>query len=222
MVRRPGDETAAVSRAGRADRRRRTGPGGGTHAVAHHASDRTPATVVWRRIRRAGTLTSHILPEKCRMQEGYLSAGCRRASECNGTIKPPIPASAAPCSRADNNRSRRFVDGLRGKLAVLPCPKGVLESSARGGVPRRGALAAPDGRDRTGRDPGCRRRRRIDLFDDATVPAPVATVEPTLIVVRDAVSDSPDHRARSSLRLRDLPSAHRSSRSHWCHCRENE
>jgi hypothetical protein len=28
--------------------------------------------------------------------------------------------------------------------------------------------------------------------DDATVPAPVATVKPTLIVVRDAVSDSPD------------------------------
>jgi hypothetical protein len=30
------------------------------------------------------------------------------------------------------------------------------------------------------------------FVDDATVPAPVATVEPTLIVVRDAVSDSPD------------------------------
>ena len=104
VVRRPGDGTAAVSRAGRADGVT-TGPDGGTHAVAHHVSDRTPATVVWRRIRRAGTLTSDILPEKRRMQEGYLFADCRRTAQCNGTIKPSIPASAAPCSRADNNCS---------------------------------------------------------------------------------------------------------------------
>jgi hypothetical protein len=30
------------------------------------------------------------------------------------------------------------------------------------------------------------------FVDDATVPAPATTVEPALIVVRDAVSDSPD------------------------------
>src|SRR3954447_17395598 len=66
VLRRPGDGTAAVSRAGRADGVT-TGPGGGTHAVAHNVSDRAPATVVWRRIRRAGTLTSDILPEKPRL-----------------------------------------------------------------------------------------------------------------------------------------------------------
>jgi hypothetical protein len=57
--------------------------------------------------------------------------------------------------------------------------------------------------------------------DDATVPAPVATVKPTLIVVRDAVSDSPDLQI-GRLFVSEIFRPHAPARSRRCRPRDNE